>query len=496
MTKKKQEPDGFSALVDFSHEIRNPLNGISGMVNILLDSQLSPEQISYVRHIQEKSNELNKVLSLMLDYSKLLNGMINHLPEQIFIYPYLQKELDKIFRSFRKRRIKFCYYIPPALSGIAIFDPYVFSQIIRLSCDLISPKQSQSKFDLEIIADEDLIKFEYKTPQEKIHEKNPEDNHRSQITRLLLSKYLHLAGGEIIQQEPDNPDELNIRIPVKYNPADVNTHYIKKKEQLKNRSLIFFNYFGDSCESTVRYLKHLGMNLSNEERDLNQLSKGELDTKYNIIGIDISQLAKHEFQIMDDIRQFSQLPIIMFKDADKTEQKVLTLQKDVVVLYKPVSPNNLSFVIESVLNSEADQLRDWIKNPISVLADYHNQLNILIADDENINQRVLREYLGKLHLKADFVSNGLKAVEMYKSKKYDLIFMDIQMPLMDGVESVKKIRNIRNGHHPYIIAITADALKGGRQKYLEAGMNDYLLKPVNLEGITKIIQKFIERFKH
>jgi CheY-like chemotaxis protein len=80
--------------------------------------------------------------------------------------------------------------------------------------------------------------------------------------------------------------------------------------------------------------------------------------------------------------------------------------------------------------------------------------------------------------------------------KYDLILMDIQMPIMNGVEAAKLIRENKNNHHPYIVAITADALKGGKQTYLSAGMNDFLFKPVSLEGIEKVIQKYISSIRH
>lgn len=496
MTDKKNTPDGFSILLDFSHEIRNPLNGISGLINILQDTSLNPEQKSLVRNLSKNSDQLQQTLELMLDYSKITNSMIRYSHEQVFIYPFLQKELGNLFKSFDKKRIKFCYYIPPELNGIAVLDPFIISQIIKLSSQSVLLNIKKSNLNLDIKSTESAISLNYSTakiPESKLLET---ENHQLKIIQILLDEYLKLIGGKCESEESDNIKKINISIPIKCSPVDVNYPTIKKKNLFKENKLVFFNFQSDSCESTIKYLEYLGIKIFKEENTIANIIENELDNKYHLIAIDISQFSKHEFQIMDDFRMKSHLPIIMFKESDTTNQKILTLQKDVVVMYKPISPNNLSFVMDAVLSSQADQLREWVKNPISVLADYHNSLKILIADDESINQRVLKEYLLKIHLKADFVNDGAKAVELYKTNKYDLLFMDIQMPIMNGVEATKEIRKIKNNHHPYIVAITADALKGGKQKYLEAGMNDYLLKPINLEGITKVIQKYIDFFKH
>jgi CheY-like chemotaxis protein len=493
---KNQTHNGFSVLLDFSHEIRNPLNGISGITNILLDTSLNSEQKSLVKNIQNKSNQLNEILELILDYSKIINGLVKYSPEQVFTYPFLQKLFDDLFKYFRDKRIRFCYYIPPQLSGIGFFDPYIVTQILHLSATNLPFLKHHSNLNLEIEADGKEIIFNYNYLFDTEETEEISDNQHSQIARLLLVNYLKLIGGHLMEEVQDNEFHLTIKTPVKYSAVVEKKQEIKENNALQGKHLIFFAYGSSSCQSTSRYMQYLGIELQKDERDLSQLNESELDHKYHLLGIDISNMKKHEFQIMDDIRKKSQLPIIMFREALDPTQKILILQKDVVVMYKPVSPNHLSYVISSILESKADQLREWIKNPLSLFADDHNSLKILIADDDSINQRVMREYMTKLHLKADFVSNGKKALELYKENKYDLILMDIQMPIMNGVEAAKLIRENKNNHHPYIVAITADALKGGKETYLSAGMNDFLFKPVSLEGIEKVIQKYISSIRH
>jgi PAS domain S-box-containing protein len=121
-------------------------------------------------------------------------------------------------------------------------------------------------------------------------------------------------------------------------------------------------------------------------------------------------------------------------------------------------------------------------------------LKILIAEDNEVNQIVLKRIIEKLGYSATIVSNGKEAVDAFERFPYDIIFMDIQMPLMNGLEAVNLIRkaSLVPGN-PFIVAITAQALKGDRQKYLDNGMDEYISKPINVETISKLIEEFINR---
>lgn len=123
-----------------------------------------------------------------------------------------------------------------------------------------------------------------------------------------------------------------------------------------------------------------------------------------------------------------------------------------------------------------------------------NPLKILIAEDNAVNQFVLKKTLEKLGYYATVVQNGVEVVEAVERDAYDLIFMDIQMPIMDGVTATRTIKKRRAPNpHPYIVAVTAHAIKGDRDKYVAAGMDDYISKPINLDAVTRTIDKFLKR---
>jgi CheY-like chemotaxis protein len=119
-------------------------------------------------------------------------------------------------------------------------------------------------------------------------------------------------------------------------------------------------------------------------------------------------------------------------------------------------------------------------------------LQILLVEDDLYNQKILNLFLKKIGLKADIANNGAEAIEMLRLKSYEIIFMDIQMPIMDGITATKKIRQeIEN--QPWIIALTANAYEEDRLKCLEAGMNEFITKPVQIENIVQAIDRYAEQ---
>lgn len=121
-----------------------------------------------------------------------------------------------------------------------------------------------------------------------------------------------------------------------------------------------------------------------------------------------------------------------------------------------------------------------------------SDLKILIAEDNEVNQLVLKKMIEKLGYNSTTVLNGLEAVEAFKRYPYDMVFMDIQMPFMDGMEAVQLIKeSAPPDHQPYIVAVTAHAIKGDREKYLGMGMDEYVSKPVSLNVISAIIDRFL-----
>jgi len=492
-------------LNDYSHEIRNPLNGILGMTDILLDSKLDSSQKNILNNIKKSSSQLQEILNNILELSKILSGNTVYYPEQILINPYLQKILYELFLTYQKKRAKLCHFVSPELKAIAIFDPILVRKIILEIGKYIIHICHEPVINLDIYGKEDklFINFSFNHSESIIehnHEKLPQLSHdllkeKQNINYHLTSSLLNLVDGSIEETSDQETTQICLKIPIHYSSLQQEIKHSDTDPELNGKRIIFFNYQSDACKSIGNYLKHWGIYFKVIDKSFQENISNIPDKNFDLIGVDISEIRAHEFTILDKIRKLSKLPVIFFKNADKANNKIISLQKDVVIIYKPVAPQDLAVVIKSVLKSEADSLRNWHKNTSSIISEYQETLKILIVDDEIINQRIMSEYLGKLQLKADLAANGEQAVIWYNENKYDLIFMDIQMPVMDGIQATQAIRANKNNHVPYIVAVTADALRGDRKSYNKVGVNDYLLKPVALNDIKKVLSKYISSLR-
>jgi CheY-like chemotaxis protein len=201
-------------------------------------------------------------------------------------------------------------------------------------------------------------------------------------------------------------------------------------------------------------------------------------------------------QLGKSIRElYPELPIILLSSiGDERNEQYRSVFAS--VLSKPVKQGMLYRSILMGLRKGNVLPAPEQKSKQKLNEDFARQypLNILIAEDNPINQKLSTRVLNKLGYQADVAPNGKEAVEAFIKMKYDLILMDVQMPEMDGLEATKKIREL-SGKQPLIIAMTANAMQGDREMCLQAGMNDYISKPINLDDLVSMLEKSVQGSK-
>ncbi|HEX8060585.1 MAG TPA: response regulator, partial [Cyclobacteriaceae bacterium] len=214
---------------------------------------------------------------------------------------------------------------------------------------------------------------------------------------------------------------------------------------------------------------------------------------FDLVITDMNMPEMDGSQVATAIRKINPaLPVILLSSIGDERGKRMA-EMFSAVLTKPVKQNQLCKVILAELRKLGKSAGEEVsRHSTSMLSpDFAKKhpLRILIAEDNLINQKLTERVLSKLGYESKIVSNGKEVLEEVDRNKYDLIFMDIQMPEMDGLETTRTIRS-SGGNQPVIVAITANAMQGDREKCLEAGMNDYLSKPIKLELLVATLEKY------
>jgi CheY-like chemotaxis protein len=239
-------------------------------------------------------------------------------------------------------------------------------------------------------------------------------------------------------------------------------------------------------------------------------------TPFDLCIMDIRMPGKSGFEVANQIRvldpPISNLPLLALSSSGTRQSEKFRESGFDGFLPKPARAQKLLRMMERLLLPEKDKtgIREYLekKEDIvtrhSLMEDAKHSVQVLLVEDNPINRKLARFMLTKAGYQLDIAENGKEAVEKYKSKpdKYDLVLMDIRMPEMDGREAVKKIRELERSRqsvtrvpHIPIIAITAESMKGDREKCLEAGMNDYISKPIRREIVFQMIKKWVLKDK-
>jgi signal transduction histidine kinase/ligand-binding sensor domain-containing protein/DNA-binding response OmpR family regulator len=503
-------------LATMSHEIRTPMNGVLGMASLLAETTQTKEQREYTDTIRNSGQALLTIINDILDFSKIDSGNLE-LEHQVFdLRQCIEEVMDVFSAKASENGIDLLYQIDYNIPHQVIGDKYRLRQIL---INLIS---NAMKFTSrgEIFVGVDLVQREKRKLEIAFHVRDtgigiPEDKLSrlfkafSQVDSATNRKYggtglglvisqrlVELMGGKITvvsQPEVGSTFSFSIQTEVANGQAVNHSEAVVVGYEGKRVLLVDENTTNLNVLRTQLEQWHLKTTLAFSGAQAMEIL-GQ-DNSYDLVIVDMQMPNMDGLQLSMLIKvKLPHLPIIMISSiGDESKKKFPDLFS--AVLSKPVKQQQLALDVQAALRIERIIINKKEEKPKYVLsADFAEKypLTILLAEDNPINQKLAIRILNKLGYKdIEVAQNGAEAVQKLKAKFYEVILMDMQMPEMDGLEATRQIR-LHAEQQPTIIAMTANAMQADRDQCMQAGMNEFVTKPIKLEVLMSALEKASE----
>lgn len=504
-------------LAKMSHEIRTPMNGIIGMTDALNKDNLTKEQAEYIDIVKRSADLLLSIIDDILDHSKIEAGKMQLEELPFKLSDEIKLSLDLFKAIIDDKGLKFIINIDDNVPEDIIGDPFRLRQVLSNFISNAVKFTHEGEIRLSVKIEEAYngnvsLLFEVADtgvgiPNERLESifnsfTQAEDSTSrkyggSGLGTTIAKQLIHLMNGEVWVESPSGisknskypGSKFSFTIEVFSNkdiPKDLDFTDIKSFDQI---NAFFITQNISTKKRLISYLKHIGIELDfavlNE--DLLPSIKKQIEKglkKYHLIII----ADEPSFDGLWLARQLNQAGItnkhrfIMISSNHKQENYIQTkLAKIDFYLTQPFEQDILKNYFHRCFTSlNIDSLTKELE--------VQKDLNILVAEDNLINQKVAESIFQNLGYKIDIAIDGKEVVEKIKKKPYDIVFMDLQMPEKDGVDATVEIRGL--GYQMPIIAMTATASKIGKDNALTSGMNDYITKPVRTEAVRNILEKW------
>ncbi|EKQ56792.1 MULTISPECIES: response regulator [unclassified Clostridium] len=510
-------------LANMSHEIRTPINGIFGFLELLETSNLSLEQKEFIREAKSASEMLLYIINDILDFSKIEAKKLTMESIEFNLRTAIEDAVSLLVPKATNKGIELYSMIKANVPEVVIGDPSRFKQVLNnlISNAVKFTESGEISVAIDCLVEENeiaLLSFEVKDTGIGIKAENIPNIFQSfsqadtSTTRkyggtglglAISSELVKMMGGEICVESKfgeGSTFKFNVKLKIAKRVAEP----IYMFEKLDHANILVIDDNANNREIVKLYLQENGLKVY-EAGDAGSgittiISNANTNNKINIAIIDYEMPGMSGYELANALKNIpiaKDVKLILLTSYAKREcgksAKEFGFSS---YLTKPIRRDDLIRCVAVALGLKQEEEEEHEIEMESGIKEIQTQLKprILLVEDNEVNRKIFISMLKSHNMDCDVALDGSEALKAVSEKDYDIVFMDCQMPVMDGYESTAKIRQLEGDKkHTKIIAVTANAMEGDSVKCIKAGMDDYISKPINFDIMFSMIEESIRQ---